>query len=116
MCERMRELGELEARWSRARKLHECCACEETIRVGDTYHVTTLLHDNGCRYDRYVETAKHCARCYTMIEMLWQRGAKVIDFKLNCGELWESPPEETASLAFWRPGDDLPSRASLPAG
>lgn len=108
MCNNISEMRELDSRWSKARKEHACCACEEAIRAGDAYHVTTLLYDRGCKYDRYVETAKHCARCYTMIEALWKRGVKVVDLKLDCGELWETPPEEIASLAFWRPGDATP--------
>lgn len=112
MCDASREMRKLESRWSRARKPHTCRACAEAIEVGDTYHVTTLLNESGCRYDRYVETVKHCARCYSMIEALWRRGVKVVAFGLDCGEVWESPPEEVAALAFWRPGDVLPSQVS----
>jgi hypothetical protein len=99
MCDAIYEMRKLDARWSKARKPHECCACAEAIGVGDVYHVTTLLNASGCRYDRYVKAVKHCARCYAMIEALWKRGVKVVDL--------ESPPDNVAELAFWRPGDAL---------
>lgn len=108
MCDSRYELRKLDARWSVARKQHECCACHEAIRVGDRYHVSTLLNERGCKYDRYVEKAKHCARCYAIIEALWKNGAKVVELGLDCGKLWDQPPDEVAALAFWRPGDEVP--------
>lgn len=81
--------------WRNARKSHRCHACHETIRAGDRYHVLSGIWDGSAH------TFKHCARCWTMLEEL-PDGAQL---DLNCGEIWENPPEHVAALAFALPGE-----------
>ncbi len=81
--------------WQNARKPHKCHACKETIRVGDRYHVLSGIWDGTPR------SFKHCARCWTMLEEL-PEGAQL---DLNCGQIWESPPDHIAALAFALPGE-----------
>ena len=105
MCDYDGEHPEFESRtWRTARKQHTCCACAETVRPGDRYHIT------AGRWDGQMETYKHCARCWGVCEALWKEGSSWIDFHLNCGETWESafeedPPAEVAALAFALPRD-----------
>jgi hypothetical protein len=83
--------------WRRARKAHLCFACREPIRAGDRYHLSRQLRDG--RWDDW----KHCARCWAMCEALWAKGVDTIDYRLDCGEVWESPPPEIERLAFMLP-------------
>lgn len=84
-----------------ARKEHVCCACSETIRVGDRYQYTACVGgDNG--FEHY----KHCLRCAKMLSVLMDTlpGDAAIAWELNCGEDWLDTigelPEEVAALAF----------------
>lgn len=94
--------------WRTARKAHECCACDLPIRKGDRYHVLRTLYDGSW------STSKHCARCWTMCDLL--AAAPFTDgvvLTLDCGVSWEDasgepPPAYVAALAFWLPGDPLP--------
>jgi predicted nucleic acid-binding Zn ribbon protein len=91
-----------------ARKRHYCRACGEAIEPGQRYHVDSNVFDGN------VSTWKHCARCWAMIEVLWERNrltgdwGATVDFELNCGEVWRDPPPEIAALAFALPGDKSP--------
>lgn len=103
-----------EQRTRKARKAHECEACELPIRPGDTYTRETMLFDG-----RWENTVR-CARCQMIFEHLvtmcrsgdgfeeeWP------DSRLNCGheyrERWGiDPPAWLAALAFWMPSDPLP--------
>ncbi len=80
--------------WRRARKAHDCCACDEGIRPGERYHYTSQLFDGSW------QSWKHCARCYAICTALWADGAGAIELELNCGEVWDDPPPEVARLAF----------------
>lgn len=104
-----------EEEWRKARKEHRCDACGETIARGDRYHRTALLFEGEWQI-----TAR-CVRCETIHAHLSGRIAKegdseeFCDAELNCGhtyeERWgEPPPEWLAALAFWRPGDPLPTK------
>lgn len=96
--------------WRTARRHHECFACHETIQPGHRYHVTVGKCDGD------FATLKHCARCWHMCEALWGRGVEWVNFRLACGETWESafeeaPPPEVAALAFALPGDFVEASA-----
>ena len=98
-----------------ARKQHTCDACSMTILPGMKYAYVFLVHDG----DAY--TYKRCPRCQVIFVHLSERiradgdaYEEFCDEKLNCGhdyeERWqEAPPEWLAALAFWLPGDPLPS-------
>ena len=90
-------------RFPRARKVHLCCACGESIRVGDKYAYSVAIGQEG--FDSY----KHCLRCYTMLEAIQEahsrNGSEIaIAWELNCGEDWTDAigelPNEIARLAF----------------
>lgn len=93
----------------RARKSHVCTGCRETIAAGHQYRRTTTIYDGS------VDVFKHCLRCAAMVDAL--RGYVDSDafttdtLYLNCGQVWEDPPEHIAALAFWSPGEPLPARA-----
>jgi hypothetical protein len=90
----------LGATWPRARKPHRCDACRETIKPGEKYRREGHVLDGG------MWTSMHCHRCWRIVEALFvARPREVIDFDLNCGEVWEDPPEEVAALAFALPKD-----------
>lgn len=102
----------------KARKEHKCDACGETITPGRTYHYTFIV------FDGEPQTNVRCERCQAMYAHLTARmRADVNGFteycnaELNCGhsyeERWdEPPPDEIAALAFWLPGDPLPTAPS----
>lgn len=90
---------EVHSGWRRARKEHRCVACRETIRRGDRYHRTVQA------YDGTVDESRHCARCWFMCEALWADGVESVELDLNCGEIWDDPPDDVAALAFMSPSD-----------
>lgn len=98
MCDDDYQSVELQSRWQRARKEHQCFACRETIRPGDHYHLTVQKYDN-------LEHFKHCARCWAVVSALLDAGAHSVQWNLNCGTPYEEAfgepiPEEVARLAF----------------
>ena len=96
--------------WRRARKSHECDACDLTIEPGHQYHITFTVFEGA------PDMTKRCARCQAIYEHLTSRmdtREEVCNPKLNCGheyrERWEEdPPENIAALAFWLPKDGKP--------
>lgn len=83
-----------------ARKEHVCCACKETIRVGDRYQYTACVGG-----DYGFEHYKHCLRCAKMLDAVRdKRPYDAIAWGLDCGEDWKDTigelPEEVAALAF----------------
>jgi hypothetical protein len=83
--------------WRRARKRHECVACDEGIERAELYHLTRQLYDGSW------DTWKHCARCYAICKALWNAGAGGIDLELDCGEVWDDnfdPDPNVERLAF----------------
>ena len=96
-----------------ARKSHECHACDETIEPGHRYSVTSG------NWDGMWEQFKHCMRCHAMFEAIhasWRANGYPnmgVAMDLNCGEDWADlfgePPPEVAALAFWLPGEVVPS-------
>jgi hypothetical protein len=88
-----------------ARKSHRCCACGEAIEPGQRYHRTFTV------FDGVTEVFKHCARCWVMLVAISRRTREPVDFKLNCGEVWEDPPPEVEALAFALPGDSSTKEA-----
>lgn len=82
------------------------------IQSGDVYSLTTSL------YAGTWETVKRCARCEAMYQHLvsiddsgWDWG---IQRDLGCGHSYEyahdrEPPPHVQALAFWRPGDPIPT-------
>ena len=87
-----------------ARRQHECSGCGEVISPGHSYTRTAVLWDGSWG------TWKHCLRCSTLVAALKPRlgacfGTETLD--LNCGEVWEDPPEHIAALAFVLPGEDV---------
>jgi len=85
--------------WRTARKSHRCCACRETITARVRYHYMSGIW-NGAP-----ETFKHCARCWMLLEEIEAHNGDGAQLDLNCGELWENPPEHIAALAFALPGE-----------
>lgn len=86
-------------RWRKARIEHRCFACGEGIRPGDLYHVLSGKWDG--RWERY----KHCARCWSMFALLAAETCEPVDLSLDCGEVWENPPDDVAALAFMTPDE-----------
>lgn len=108
-------------RWATARKEHRCKACGETVRPGYRYHTTFYVFDGDAH------RVKRCERCQLIFEHLSARmqtegeDEEFCDEALACGheyrERWgEAPPEWLAALAFWRPGDPLPTLPAKEAG
>ena len=107
-----------ETRSRKAKKEHQCSACFETILVGQTYEYVFIIYDGN----NYIY--KRCPRCQMIYLHLHDRISKerecqeeFCDEQLDCGheyeERWgEPPPEWLAALAFWIPGDPIPSRAT----
>jgi hypothetical protein len=90
----------------KARKEHMCCACKETIRVGDKYSRTAVI------YDRSARTYIRCLRCQRIHEHLRTLGDGELwpDERLACGEEYtehwgKEPPDAIAALAFALPGE-----------
>lgn len=96
----------------KARKQHECGACEQPIRKGDNYTRVFTLFD-GC-----TDTVKRCARCQTLHMHLREKcnGPKRFHDRLwpaerlDCGENYrenwgEEPPMPIQELAFLLPGE-----------
>lgn len=86
--------------WIRARKPRPCCACQETIVPGQHYHRCKYLYDGEwSSYD-------HCGRCFRIVQSLWKTtDGSAIEMGLDCGEVWETPPDDVAALAFALPGE-----------
>ncbi len=87
-----------------ARKAHTCSGCRESIHPGHRYRRTATLFDGSW------STWKHCLRCAAMVDalrpVLGERfTTETLD--LNCGEVWEEPPEHVAALAFLLPGEPV---------
>lgn len=94
----------------RANKPHTCDACGLEIRKFDRYTRVFML------FDGRKEHVKRCARCQLLHEHLrglCEPGEQWPDERLNCGLSYESEwgpaPAWVNALAFWRPGDPLPS-------
>ena len=91
----------------RARKVHVCGVCAETIQPLQRYTLTTLI------YDGQVIAVKRCARCETLYRHLLdmadtQNEWPAVD--LSCGDSYEDvfdepPPLEIEALAFALPGE-----------
>lgn len=95
---------------SKARKAHECDACDEPIRPGDTYTRVRWI------FDGTADGVKRCARCQFLHEFLRSHGDSDMwpAERLDCGEEYEEhwghePAPYIAALAFWRQGDPLPA-------
>ena len=98
----------------RARVPHRCTGCDETIRKGDTYTVTSQLYE-GEWYEW-----KHCARCDALFSAIFAAmraselysGSPGVDPAFACGVSWDEnfgePPPHVAALAFWLPGEPVP--------
>lgn len=93
------------SRLVRAKKQHLCCACAETIRVGDQYEYFFLV------YEREPDWFHRCLRCKAIYDELVDRCEKRgeydewVDFGLKCGHSWEEVqdepcPDHIARLAF----------------
>lgn len=101
MCEEAEELYTmLHSNTVKARKIHQCCACDESIEIGHQYVRTFGLFDGGA------ESYKHCLRCWAMLEAIRavSHDNIAIAWQLDCGELWADHfgdiPEDVAKLAF----------------
>lgn len=86
-------------RWRRARKPNACTVCREPIRPGERYHHSTGL------WDGVWMSFKHCARCWLLFCLTSERTGGDADLGLDCGEVWDDPPEGVAALAFLTPGE-----------
>jgi RNase P subunit RPR2 len=99
-----------------ARKRHTCDACNGPITPGRRYHRTFSV------FEGTADTVIRCERCQAIYEHLRAKMAvagepdECCNPTLSCGheykERWKvPPPEEIAALAFWLPGDPLPTVA-----
>lgn len=87
-----------------ARKQHKCSGCGETIEPGHRYMRTAAL------WEQAWHTWKHCQRCAAIVEALKPKLGECFTTEtldLNCGEVWEDPPDEVAALAFVLPGESV---------
>ncbi len=87
------------ATWVRARKTHECMACNETISATERYHRVNWVHDGTAG------TYKHCARCWEVYSILLAEASEddwlvYVDPYLNCGERYEGTNPRMLELAF----------------
>jgi hypothetical protein len=94
----------------RARATHRCVGCQELIRPGHTYVRHSVLYDGSW------STYKQCLRCDAIAEAILTNASPgtTIAFELDCGSTWKDafeadPPEALQALAFWLPGEPLPS-------
>lgn len=90
----------------RARKQHECCACELPIRTGDVYERIAF------KWEGEFECLTRCLRCCAIAKHLHtlMDGGEGVAYALDCGheyeERWEvPPPPEIARLAFMLPDE-----------
>lgn len=95
----------------RARKPHECCACELPIRVGDVYERIAF------KWEGEFECLCRCLRCSAIADAIAteQRKGDGFDpqgvaYALDCGHDWEEnfeepPPPEVERLAFMLPDE-----------
>ena len=91
-------------KWRKARVAHRCCSCREAIQPGQHYHYYSGI------WDGEPESYKHCGRCWTIVEALFERSIEPVDLTLNCGMTWEGafredPPPNVAAMAFALPGE-----------
>lgn len=87
-------------RWQKARKEHKCCACRETIRKGDRYHVTSGTWDHD------FSSHEQCARCRRVWEILqYDMNIECVPFSLDCGETYEGDNKELIALSFMTPDE-----------
>jgi hypothetical protein len=101
MCELDTDHAVTSSERRRARKLHVCCACGETIPVAALHVYTTQLYGGDWQHWR------HCARCWLMVDAVISRGESCY-WQLDCGASWEAafgaaPPDDVAALAFLTP-------------
>ena len=78
----------------KARKRHECYACDEPILPGDRYKRTFQVYDHNPAHFH------HCLRCWAILDWLWHVTEGYVQWDLNCGEVAEDPPPHIAALAF----------------
>lgn len=94
----------------RARKQHECCACELPIRVGDVYERIAF------KWEGEFESLSRCLRCCAIAAVLHERqradpySDQGVAYALDCGHDWQErfesePPPEVARLAFLLPDE-----------
>ena len=86
--------------WIRARKEHECCACDEVVRVGDLYH-----YAKG-KWDGDFDTFKHCARCWRLFALLNDLRPGEVALGLDCGEIYDGAPEDPMHIMAFMTVDE----------
>jgi hypothetical protein len=99
MCGEFEDADFTDSRYIVARVEHRCVACRNAIRPDDLY-VRTAQGAEGS-----VQTFKHCLRCWQMLKAVTHHTGEGARFDLNCGEVWENPPEHIAALAFLTPDE-----------
>jgi len=81
----------------KARKPRKCDACDEVIAKSHFYHRETML------FDSQWENTNRCLRCEAIYQHLSIKMSKE-DMAprpaLDCGEVYQDPPESIARLAF----------------
>ena len=97
MCDADVQASAFREEWRRARKVHECCVCDDPIQVGELYHYCSGIWDGGAA------AYKHCARCWKIYEEI---NAYVIKefhelaaLDLSCGVDYE--PEDENDPRLW---------------
>ena len=87
-----------------ARKEHTCSACRETIPAGARYRRHVRINEPGDR----PEVWKRCARCEAIYDHLCRTGGPYDqgpEPALDCGHVYDDPPDDIAALAFALPGE-----------
>lgn len=90
----------------RARKHHECDACDLGIRPGDVYRRWfSVFHDEPM-------VTRQCWRCWLVWSEIDALSIDPIDITLGCDESWEDAlgpmPVHVQALAFALPGEVQP--------
>lgn len=91
----------------KARKSHECCACDDGIAPGHRYTRVGIVHDGRAW------ALKRCLRCQTIhkhLRTVLTERDEWPDEYLACGHEYEEmhgepPPPEIARLAFLTPAE-----------
>jgi hypothetical protein len=90
----------------RARKHHECDACDLGISSGDTYKRWFIVHDDE------PDVIRQCWRCWLVWSAINERSNDPIDITLGCDESWEDAlgpmPPHVQALAFALPSEVQP--------
>lgn len=104
-CEPDYNYSTIDSRIVKARKRHECVACDDGIENNDRYVRTVCLSSRDAADGGALESYKHCLRCWSVLRAVrTERPDDAIAWALDCGEDWNDTigavPDDLAALAF----------------